>query len=56
MVDSECPEIVTLQDRPSDLHKASVRLALCMHLMEKGLCLREADWTAGVFLNFLLGN
>ena len=47
MVDSECPKIVTMQDRPFyDLHKAVVPLALCMHLTEKGLSIREAVWTA----------
>ena len=46
-VDSECPEIVTFQDRPfSGLHKAGVPLAVCMHLTEKGLSRREAVWTA----------
>ena len=45
MVDSECPEVVTLQDGPLfDLHK--VPLALCMQLTEKGLNLREVVWTA----------
>ena len=35
MVDSECPSIISLQDGPfSDLHKAGVPLALCIHLTE----------------------
>ena len=47
-MNSECPKIVTMQDGHfSDLHKAGgVPLALCMHLTEKGLSLREAVWTA----------
>ena len=40
MVDGECPKIVTMQEKLfSDLHKADVHLALCMHLTEKGLSL-----------------
>ena len=36
-----------MQDGPfSDLHKPGVPLALCMHLTEKGLSLREMVWTA----------
>ena len=47
MVDSECPKIITMQDRPfSDLHKTSIPLALCVHLRDKGLNLGEAVWTA----------
>ena len=37
MVDRESPKIVTMQDGPSDLPKAGVALALCMHLTKRGL-------------------
>ena len=47
MENRECLEIVTLQVGPfSDLHMAGVLLALCQHLTEKGLSLREEVWTA----------
>ena len=39
--------VVAMQNGPfSGLHKAGVPLAICMHLTEKGLSLRETVWTA----------
>ena len=38
-----------MQDCFSGLRKADVPHALCMHLTEKGLSLREAVWTASVW-------
>ena len=45
------PKIIIMQDGPfSDLHKADVPLALCMHLTEKGLSFREVVLISKVWI------